>query len=218
MRSALALAPDDYYPFVIEGRIEPRRGELASFAERGVVLADGSEIEADLVLLSTGFSSPKFPFMPERCRALLESEPDGAQLYRHLLHPRIERVGFAGYNHGFFHVPGVEIGSLWLSAWLRGDLELPSAEEMERRIEEIRAWKRANVLFEPSRSCAVNTRFHQYLDVLLQDLGLPKARKSNPIAEALVAYSAADYDGVLAEYDRARRAASQPRRPLAIST
>ena len=36
---------------------------------------------------------------------MLEGEPDGAQLYRHIVHQRIPRLGFAGFNHGFMHVP-----------------------------------------------------------------------------------------------------------------
>jgi len=40
----------------------------------------------------------------------------------------ISGITFAGYNHGFMHVPAAEIGALWLCAVLRGDIELPSAE------------------------------------------------------------------------------------------
>jgi len=218
MRSASALAPDRYFPFVIDGRIEPHRGEPAGFNERALLLADGRELEADLVVLSTGFTAPRFPFLPPHHRALLEQEPDGAQLYRHLLHPRIPRLAFAGYNHGFLHVPTVEVATLWLCALLRGDLELPSSLEMDRQIEEVRAWKREHILFEPSRSCATNTRFHQYLDVLLGDLGLDPRRKSNPIAELVAPYTAADYAGLVDEYERARGSMALPRRPLALAT
>jgi dimethylaniline monooxygenase (N-oxide forming) len=217
MRSAAALAPDNYYPHVAAGRIEPHRGEPAGFTARGLVLKDGRELPCDLAILSTGFKSPRFPYLPAEHRALLESEPDGAQLYRHLLHPQIPRVAFAGYNHGFLHVPAVEIATLWLCALLRGDLALPGPAEMARRIDDIRRWKREHILFEPSRGCATSTRFHQYLDVLLADLGVKTDRKRNPIAELLAPYTAADYDGVIAEYERLPRPQA-PRRPLPLST
>ena len=126
--------------------------------------------------------------MPEKYRTLLESEPDGVQLYRHLLHPDIPKMAFAGYNHGFMHVPAVEIGMLWLSAVLTGDLILPSAEEMRQTIKKVRQWKRDHVNFEPSRSCAVNTRFQQYLDVLLQDLELSPFRKMPNIFSELFSH------------------------------
>ncbi len=184
MRSALALAPDSYYPQVIEGRIEPHRGTPAGFSERGLLLDGGEEITCDLVVLSTGFSAPAFPFLPDQHRQHLEGEPDGPQLYRHLLHPRIPRMAFAGFNHGFFHVPGVELATIWLAAWLRGDLVLPPLAEMEGSMARVREWKRRHVLFEPSRGVAVSTRFHQYFDTLLGDLGLSPYRKIEPARRA----------------------------------
>lgn len=218
MRSAAALAPDPYFPLVIEGRIEPHRGEPSGFGERTLQLADGRELPCDVVVLSTGFERPRFPFLPPEHRALLEAEPDGAQLYRHVLHPRIPRLAFAGFNHGFLHVPSVEVATLWYSAVLAGDLELPPVAEMERQIDEIRAWKREHILFEPSRSCGTTTRFHQYLDVLLGDLGLRARRKSNPLTELVSAYTAADYAGLVDEYARARADDPRPRRPLPLAT
>ena len=92
-----------------------------------MVLEDGQTIDCDVVVLSLGSGSPTFPFLPDKYRALLESESDGVQLYRHLLHPEVPRIAFAGFNHGFMHVPAVEIGMLWLSALLAGDLTLPIA-------------------------------------------------------------------------------------------
>lgn len=218
MRSALAVAPDEYFPSVAEGRIEPHQGEPVGFSDKGLLLADGREIPCELVVLSTGFAAPRFPFLPAPYRALLEGNPDGTQLYRHLLHPRIPRMAFAGYNHSFFHVPGVELSMLWLAAQLRGDLLLPSLEEMERQMAEIHRWKQEHVLFEPSRSYAVSTRFHHYFDVLLGDLGLSPYRKSNPLAEFLAPYSAGDYSGLLEEYAKSRVTSAEPRRPLPLST
>lgn len=218
MRSAVALAPDDYFPRVKAGDIEPHRGEVKGLSRDALLLADGRSIPAERVILSTGYRSPRFPFLPAPYRALLESEPDGPQLYRHLLHPRIPRLAFAGFNHGFLHFAAVEVAMLWLCALLRGDLVLPEVAEMERRIEEIRDWKRRNTLFEPSRSCGVNTRIHQYLDVLLKDLGLNPYRKQNPLAELFVAYLAKDYAGLVEEYERVRTTRPLPQAPLPLST
>jgi len=214
MRSAAALAPEEYYPLVAQGRILPSRAGLAGFSKQGVLLQDGREIACDLVVLSLGSEMPAFSFLPEKYRQFLESENDGAQLYRHLIHPRIPRLGFAGFNHGFMHIPSVEIGVLWLCAVLRGEMKLPRVEEMEQVIERIRAWKRAHIQFEPSRSCAVNTRYQQYMDILLQDLGISPYRKMpNVFAEVFSRYGAADYRDIYTEYERkqtGRRAALKP--------
>ncbi|MCA9661865.1 MAG: NAD(P)/FAD-dependent oxidoreductase [Myxococcales bacterium] len=218
MRSAAAVAPTGYYRAVARGEITPHRATVVGMSEGGVLLDDGRELPCDTLLLCLGASSPRFPFMPERYRALLESEPDGVQLYRHILHPRIPRLAFAGFNHGFLHVPAAEVGALWMNAVLRGDLELPSVEAMEAAIAHIRGWKRQHINFEPSRSCAINTRFHQYLDILLHELGLNHRRKSNPLAELLVRYEAADYAGLIDEYRAARAAAGGPRKVLDVAT
>jgi len=218
-RSAAAMQPQMYTRYVAQERLIPRRGELASFTETGVVLEDGHAIDCDLVVLSLGSGSPVFPFMPDEYRRLLESEPDGVQLYRHMLHPRIPRMAFAGFNHGFMHVPAVEVGMLWLSAVLAGDLALPSAEEMEQSMANVLQWKRDHVNFEPSRSCAVNTRFQQYLDVLLQELGLNPYRKMpNVFAELFSQYGPDDYVGIYEEYRAARTRGGEPMRTLALDT
>jgi dimethylaniline monooxygenase (N-oxide forming) len=233
LRSAAAVAPANYFRLVADGKIEPVHAELIGFDEAGVRLrrpadesaqrdasrSDASRLDADIVVLALGSGSPVFPFLPQRYRDLLEPENDGPQLYRHLLHPQIPRMAFAGYNHGFLHVPSVEIASLWLSALLRGEIELPSTEAMLATIERVRTWKRTHIAFEPSRSCGISTRYHQYLDVMLSDLGLSPYRKSNWFAEVFTRYTASDYAGLIAEFDR-RRATEGPLklRPLPLDT
>ncbi|KIG18442.1 Cyclohexanone monooxygenase [Enhygromyxa salina] len=218
MRSAAALAPQGYFGAVARAEITPHRGVLSRFVENGIVLTNGTELPCELVVLCLGSGSPVFPFMPARYRELLEAEPDGVQLYRHLIHPRIPRLAFAGYNHGFMHVPAAEVGALWISATIRGELELPSVEQMEAAIEHVRAYKRAHVNFEPSRSCAVNTRFQQYLDILLAELGVSPYRKPHLLAELFSRYEAADYAGIIAEYHAAQTGRDQPRRPSDLAT
>lgn len=226
LRSAAAVAPPDYFHLVAQAKIEPIHAELIGFDETGLrVRAPAGEldapahVDADIVVLALGCRSPSFPFLPQKYRDLLENEEDGPQLYRHILDPRIPRLAFAGYNHGFLHVPSVEVASLWLSASLRGELELPSTDVMLETIERVRAWKRAHIDFEPARSCATSIRYHQYLDVLLGDLGLSPLRKSNWLAEVFVRYGAADYAGVVEEFER-RRANEGPlkMRPLSLDT
>jgi dimethylaniline monooxygenase (N-oxide forming) len=226
LRSAAAVAPSNYFRLVAEGKIDPIHAELIGFDETGLRLraaageSDAPEhVDADIVVLAFGSGSPIFPFLPQRYRDLLECEDDGPQLYRHLLDPRIPRLAFAGYNHGFMHVASVEVASLWLSALLRGELRLPPTEVMLETIERVRTWKRAHIEFEPARSCATSTRYHQYLDIMLGDLGLSPYRKSNWLAEVFARYSAADYAGLLDEFER-RRANEGPLelRPLPLDT
>lgn len=219
LRSAAALTPPDYYRRVAEGRVEPCHGEISRFSGQAVHLKDGRSITCDQVVLCVGSEQPRFPFLPGKYRRLLESEDDGVQLYRHVLHPDIPRFACAGYNHGFMHVPAAEIGMVWLCAYLNGDIILPDREEMLRCIEATREWKREHVNYEPSRSCAVNTRFQQYLDIMLQELGVSPYRKMpNLFAEIFAQYGAEDYRGVFDEYLKKSKKRNAPLRPLPLNT
>lgn len=201
LRSAAALAPRDYFRRVADGHIEPVHGEISHFTGEALHLKDGRAISCDQVVLCVGSEKPRFPFLPEQYRRLLESENDGIQLYRHVLHPDIPRFACAGYNHGFMHVPAAEIGAIWLCAYLKGDISLPARAEMLRCMETTREWKRKHINFEPSRSCAVSTRFQQYMDIMLQELGISPYRKMpNLLAEVFVQYGADDYRNIFDEY------------------
>ncbi len=219
LRSATAVAPDAYYRFVAEGRIQPNHAEVFGFSKNTLKLEQGKEIQCDVVVLSLGSQTPVFPFLPDKYRHLLEVQKDGVQLYRHLIHPSIPNLGFVGFNHGFLHVPAVEIGTLWLCAYLEGSLELPSVEKMEQDIEQVRQWKNAHIHFEPTRGSGVNVRYQQYIDILLRDLGVSPYRKMpNILAEIFDRYNCSDYKNVLEEYNRNKTSRSTPVRPLAVPT
>lgn len=218
-RSSGALGPENYYPLIAEGRILPYHTEVESFHEDSIRLKNGAIIPCDLAVLSVGYQTPAFPFMPEKYRSLLEAEHDGVQLYRHLIHPRIRNLAFAGYNHGYMHVPSVEVGTQWLCALVRNEITLPSAEEMERSIETVRQWKRENIKFENARSCAVSTRFQQYIDIMLMELGISPYRKlPNIFAEVFGRYEAADYKTIYEDYKKNRERNPVPLKTLPLNT
>lgn len=119
----------------------------------------------------------------------------------------------------WIHVPTVEIGTQWLCAYLRDEIELPSIEEMEHSIERIRNWKRANIKFEYARSCAVSTRFQQYIDILLKELDVSPYRKMpNIFAEMFSRYTASDYRGVYEEYERKKATRTTALHTLPLDT
>lgn len=217
-RSATAMQPPQYFPMVARGTIEPHRDEIESFTKSGIRLKSGQEIAANVVVLSVGSQSPRFPFLPEPYRVLLEQEKDGVQLYRHLIHPDIPNFAFAGYNHGFMHIAAVEVGAVWLHALMTGDMILPNKDQMLSDIAEVTAWKRAHVHYEPSRLCAVATRFQQYIDVMLKELQVSPYRKGNPLAEIFGRYLCQDYVGVYEEYAQKKAKRNQPLTPLLLST
>lgn len=204
--SKTALAPEKYLPLVASGKIQPHHASLKAFSHGEIILDNGEALGADIVLLCLGSDTPQFPFLPQHYRDLLEKENDGAQLYRHMVHPRIPRLAFNGFNHGFLHVPIVEIGTQWICAMLRNEMELPTPEQMEQSMGRVHQWKRTYVNYDPARSYSTSTRFHQYLDVLLKDIGVSPYRKMpNIFAEVFARYEAADYKGITEEYHAQRK-------------
>ena len=213
LRSAVALAPDDYYPMVRKGRILPRRGEVVGYTDAGLRLADGTEVAAEIVVPALGYRPPSFDLLPAPYRAMMAGD-GGTQLYRHVIHPRIPRLAFAGFNHASLHTACVEVAMLWYGAVIAGDLALPSVERMEASTARVAAWKERHVLFEPGRAFGVGNRLHQYLDVLLDEIGVPTLRKRGVFRELTEPYFAADYAGVLDDYLAVHAEHPRPRMPL----
>jgi dimethylaniline monooxygenase (N-oxide forming) len=89
---------------------------------------------------------------------------------------------------------------------------------MERSAKRVQAWKREHGLSEPSRAYGISTRFHQYLDTILSDLGLNPYRKKNRLLEVVDAYTANDYRDVADEYVRSRQTRPAPYRPVPVDT
>jgi dimethylaniline monooxygenase (N-oxide forming) len=215
---AAGIPPDDYHRMVLAGRIIPHRGAVTAYAERGLLLDGGKEVPADIVVLAIGHKQPRFPYLPQSYRDLLASEPDGVQLYRHLIHPRIPRLAFAGFNHSFLHISCVEVSMIWYAAAIAGDLALPPPDEMEASAARVSQWKRDNTLFELTRSYGLATRFHNYIDVLLRDLGVRHRRKASRFAESTETYYPADYAGVFDEYQAVRATRPLPAPVTAFDT
>lgn len=218
MRAAAALAPDTYYEQVRKGTITPVRGDLKGLSETSLVLADGASVPTDVVVLAVGWQAPGFACLPQPYRSMMTAQPGGTQLYRHVVHPRIPRLAFAGFNHSFLHIPSVEIAMIWYEAVISGDLKLPSVDAMEASVARVAAWKARNTLFEPARAHGIGNRIHQYLDVLLRELGVPPRRKRTGWAEAFEPYMAADYAGVFEDYIKARSKRKAPAESLPFDT
>lgn len=101
LRSATTIAPEDYYQFVAEGRIQPHHAKVFGFSQDTLKLEQSQEIQCDVVL-SLGSQPPVFPFLPEKYRHLLEGQKDGVQLYQHLIHPSIPILVLLGSIMAFY--------------------------------------------------------------------------------------------------------------------
>ncbi len=214
MRAAAALAPDRYFGQVRTGAINPVQGNVKGLDKTGVALSSGEKVAADTVIIAVGYKAPEFSFLPEKYKKLMTKDADGAQLYRHVVHPGIPRLAFAGFNHCYMHMAGVEIATLWYGAVIAGHLELPSEDEMLACTARITAWKQTNSLFEPTRAYGVGGRFHNYLDILLAEMGLKAKRKPGALRDHFLPYLAKDYAGVFDEYEKLVAEADAARKSL----
>lgn len=208
--------PKAYYDLIMKGNIIPKRGEFNGFYDGGIILKTGEKIQCDVAVLSLGIQTPDFRFLPTKYRYLMEKE-GGVQLYRHCIHPKIPKMAFIGLNQSFLFMPTVELSTLWMVAVWKGELILPSIEEMEESILRISKWKKENQAFDPTLYFVTHARFHQYLDTLLLDLGLSPHRKlPNLFAEFFGIYGAGDYSNIFQEYERHLLTITQPLRPIEI--
>jgi dimethylaniline monooxygenase (N-oxide forming) len=217
--SKSAIVPDDYLPYVADGKIIPHHAAIKSFTNSGMVLNDGSIIPCNVVMLCLGSDTPQFPYLPEKYRKMLETKKTGTQLYRHLIHPEISNLAFCGFNHGFLHVPTIEAGTQWICAMIKGELELPVKDEMLHCMQETENWKLKNINHDPAMAYATSTRYHQYLDVILKDIGISPYRKlPNFFAEIFSPYTANDYKGITEAYLKKAVKRKTKLRPLKVNT
>ena len=200
LRSATAVAPNRYYEYIAHNKITPYRAEVSSFFKNGVILSDGRKIEANLICICCGNEAPTYEFLPQEYSQYLKVY-GGPALYRHQIDPRIPNLGFSGYNHGFLHIALAEVGTLWQVAVYEKSLQLPSEEEMLASAKRVAKWKMEHSSYEPTFNMAVNTRYQQHLDILLQDMGISPWRKfPNVFAELFLRYDPTDYKGVVKKY------------------
>jgi dimethylaniline monooxygenase (N-oxide forming) len=208
-RAAAALCPPRYFDKVASGEVMPHCSEVVKFTEKGLLLANGESLKVDVALVCTGngSTSSKFPYLHQNGQEIdfgSNCDSRGLQLYRHLIHPGIPNLSFAGFNHGVFTCSHVYLGAIWMSCWMRDEISLPSKKEQQACVERIRTWKRQNIGFEPNLNEGVTTRLFYYNDIMMMDFGLNPLRKKNRFLEQFERYGASNYAGVLQEVQQKR--------------
>ena len=196
------------YALVRDGRIRPKKGAIRRFrGGKAVELDDGEVLEVDVVIFATGFRQA-VPFFEEAVRRQIERE-DGFHLYRFILPPGVERLGFVGYNSSTACQLTSEVAAHWLSDCFLGRLRVPSVEAMDREISRVRRWT-AEVMPARSRGFFVGPYVVPHLDELIADMGLSTVRSGNFVAENLLPMWPARYRRLAEERRQARDA--RPRR------
>jgi dimethylaniline monooxygenase (N-oxide forming) len=147
------------------------RPAVSALAGKRVIFADGSDAQADTILLATGYRI-NFPFLPGH---LGRGHGWEFPLYRRILSPHAQGLAFIGIlepGPGLFEI--VERQAAWLGEVLAGRLEVPTAERMWRAID-AGGEPRSRRQFAATGRHTILCNRHAYLRTLDRDL-----RATNP--------------------------------------
>merc|ERR1712060_608202 len=181
------------------GKVGAQKGSIARFTETGVVLADGSEMDVDMVVFGTGFTK-SYAYLEPTLHEKLNRQSDGLYLYRNMFPTQVADLCFVGSEVSTFNnILTQGLQALWLKRVLTGQVALPSLEAMEKTIATEQAWKRSWMPKKGDRAAILQLHKMAYHDQLCRDMGVNTLRKGgNLLAEAFAPYSAADYVGLFA--------------------
>ena len=200
------VASPSIYSLIHKGRIKTKRASIREFTPEGVELDNGEHLDADIVVMGTGWEYD-CSALPEALQSTLED--DGLYLYRHILHPECPRIAFIGMASTFNNSLSDYLEVRWLVALLKGDISLPDGTQMLREIEQMKTWKRKIMPDQKSRGSLLQLHGLHYHDELLRDLDIRHKRKRNMIAEVFGAYLPADYIDVPGVYLRKKASPSR---------
>ena len=92
----------EFRDMVNSGQIQTVCGSIDKFTETGVVLVDGNQLDADLVIYGTGFAK-NYDVFDKVIQSKLNIQKDGLYLYRNIIPPRVPDVAFIGCEVSTFN-------------------------------------------------------------------------------------------------------------------
>ena len=93
---------------------------------------------SDIVIFATGWKQ-SVPFLAPELRDAVQRH-GRMKLYRFILPPHEQRLGFIGYEGSVACQLTSELGAHWLSQVFRGEMKLPSAPDMDAEIDRVEHW------------------------------------------------------------------------------
>jgi dimethylaniline monooxygenase (N-oxide forming) len=154
------------------GTIVPKPN-IAALEGSQVRFADGSAVDADVVVYCTGYKIT-FPFFD---RELISAPENHIELYRRVFHPQIPDVFFVGLLQPLGAImPLAEAQGAWVGDHLLGDYALPPAAEVRAEIAADQAAMRAR--YVASKRHTIQVDFDDYLQALARErrAGAERAR------------------------------------------
>jgi dimethylaniline monooxygenase (N-oxide forming) len=156
------------------GTITPKPNIERFAGDTTVRFADGSEVEADVVVYCTGYQIA-FPFFDEE----FISAPDNQiELFRRVFHPDVANVFFIGLLQPLGAImPIAEAQGAWVGDYLTGDYRLPSDAQVRADIAADQAAMRKR--YVSSKRHTIQVDFDDYLHALAKEreAGAERARR-----------------------------------------
>jgi dimethylaniline monooxygenase (N-oxide forming) len=178
-----------YMRAVRSGRARVEIGSITKYTSCGVVLTSGKEIDADVVVLATGFVA-NYDFLDEELTELLAKEDDGVWLYKNMLHPDIPGMAWVLATTMSFTSPlTAAMQAAWVADALCGHISVPSDAQLRSALEDTKRKRRAQMPNVPLRSGTIMGSFYAYNDDLLRDRGINPKRFGGllgPLANSVV--------------------------------
>ncbi|KAK4493252.1 hypothetical protein RD792_017871 [Penstemon davidsonii] len=191
----MAILPEQFFPEADKGKIAFKRASKWWFTEEGVEFEDGTKLDADIVILATGFDGKKKlkAIIPDPFRSLLEFPSNMMPLYRGTINPMIPNMAFVGYIESVSNLHTAEIRCKWLSRLVDEQFKLPSVENMlGQTTKEMEIMRRTTRFYK--RSC-ISTFSINHSDEICEEMGWSSWRKKNNwFAEAFSPYNSQDYE------------------------
>ena len=124
------IADAAYFSSVSEGRINIIQGNAFEFYSDGIILEGGEKIEADTIVLCTGYCR-NLAFLGKKLKTIIRYESEstgvGMSTFMSILHPNLPGFGFIGAVRSTFPCR-FELQSRVALKWLQGTLDIPHEE------------------------------------------------------------------------------------------
>ncbi|PON73140.1 Flavin monooxygenase-like [Parasponia andersonii] len=189
----MAILPENFFEEADKGNIKFKKASKWWFWSGGIQFEDQTKLEADVVLLATGYDGKKKlqSILPEPFSSLVLDSTGVMPLYRGTIHPLIPSMAFVGYIESVSNLHTAELRCKWLS-WLADEkFKLPTVEKMLDQVtKELEVMKRTTRFHK--RHC-ISTFSINHSDEICQEMGFSPWRKTNWFLEAFSPYSSQDY-------------------------
>ncbi|KAE8665296.1 putative flavin-containing monooxygenase 1 [Hibiscus syriacus] len=189
----MAILPENFFSEADKGKIVFKKTPKWWFWNKGLEIEDDTKIEADVVLLATGFDGKKkiHDLLPHPFSSLISDSSGIMPLYRGTIHPLIPNMAFVGYIESVANLHTAELRCKWLARLVDGMFKLPSIGKMlEQTGEEMEIMKKTTRFYK--RHC-ISTFSIYHSDEICEEMGWKSWRKNNWLLEAFAPYNSQDY-------------------------